>query len=104
MAKSRALVVFIFFLTSLTLLFGQEKTITLSGKILDKDSKEPLIYASIGINGKYISTISNLEGDFELHLPEEFSHDTLFVSMLGYKSFSAIVFLDIGLCVCGVLN
>jgi hypothetical protein len=38
----------------------QGQKITLSGKAIDKETKEPLPFATIGIKGKSIGTITNL--------------------------------------------
>lgn len=69
--------------------FGQ--SITISGKALDKESKEPLVFASVGIKGKSISTVTNLQGAFDFHLPEEYRNEILVISMLGYNNFEAPV-------------
>jgi hypothetical protein len=62
--------------------------ISISGKVLDSEKKFPLAHASVGIKGKYIGTITNDRGEFEIHVPKDFSQDTLYVSMLGYWNFS----------------
>lgn len=63
--------------------------ITISGKVVDKETKEPLVFASIGINGKPIGTITNLQGDFDFHIPAEYRNEMLVITMLGYKNFEA---------------
>ncbi len=65
--------------------FSQNQ-ITLSGTILDKETSAPLAFASIGLTGRSIGTISNEQGEFEFHFLESCSDDSLFVSMLGYES------------------
>lgn len=67
------------------------QTITLSGNITDKATREPLGFASISIKGKSIGTISNLQGEFDFHFSAEFKNEILIVSMLGYKNFEAPV-------------
>lgn len=71
------------------LLFAQD--ITLSGKVYDAETKEPLPYASVWIKGKTIGTITNQQGDFDFHIPEEFRNETLVISMLGFKNFESLV-------------
>jgi hypothetical protein len=63
--------------------------LTLSGIVLDKESREPLIFASVGIKGKPIGTITNLQGQFDFHIPNEYRNDILTISMLGYLSYDA---------------
>lgn len=65
--------------------------ITLSGKVIDKETKEPLPFASLGIKGKAIGTITNLQGEFDFHIPAELRNDLFTLSMLGYKSYEAPV-------------
>ncbi len=76
---------------------GFSQKMVISGKVLDKETKESLIYASIGIKGKSISTITNLEGEFDFHIPIELRNDFLVINMLGYKTFEAPIWtiLDI---------
>lgn len=64
--------------------FSQEN-IKIVGRIVDKDTKEPLAYAHVGIMGKAIGTISNLNGEFEFNIPSQI-RDSLFVSHIGYET------------------
>jgi hypothetical protein len=75
---------------SLLLVFSaQAQKITLSATVQDNQSQEPLPYASVGIKGKSIGTITNLQGQFDFHFPSEFRNDILVISMLGYQDFEA---------------
>lgn len=65
--------------------------ITVSGKVTDAETHEPLPFASVWIKGKTIGTISNAQGDFDFHIPAAFRNETLVVSMLGYKDFESVV-------------
>lgn len=65
--------------------------ITLSGKVIDKETKEPLPFATLGIKDKSIGTITNLQGEFDFHIPADLRNDLFMLSMLGYKPFSAPV-------------
>lgn len=67
------------------------QTITLSGKVRDQVTLEPLEFASISISGKPIGTVSNLQGEFDFHFSNEFRNEILIVSMLGYKNYEAPV-------------
>ncbi|NBW34704.1 MAG: carboxypeptidase-like regulatory domain-containing protein [Cytophagia bacterium] len=67
----------------------QAQNITLSGRVVDKTSQEPLAFASIGIKGKSLGVISNLQGEFDFYIPNEFRNEILVISMLGYKSYEA---------------
>jgi hypothetical protein len=67
--------------------YGQK--LTLSARVLDNETQEPLTYASIGIKGKPIGTISNLNGEFDFHFPSEYRNELLIISMIGYENFEA---------------
>ncbi|MBX2944788.1 MAG: carboxypeptidase-like regulatory domain-containing protein [Cyclobacteriaceae bacterium] len=65
--------------------------ITISGVAVDKETREPLPFASIGIQGKSIGTITNLQGEFDFHIPPEYRNEIVVISMLGYVNFEAPV-------------
>jgi len=82
----RAVFVILF---SLTVLCVQAQRITLSTRVQDKVTSEPLPFASVGIKGKSISTVTNLQGEFDFHIPLEYRNEILVISMLGYENFEA---------------
>src|SRR5262245_6539228 len=61
--------------------------ITISARAVDKETNEPLPFASVGIKGKPIGTITNLQGEFDFHFPAEYRNDLFVVSMLGYQNY-----------------
>ncbi len=65
--------------------------ITVSGKITDRETGEVLPFATVGIQGKSIGTISNMQGEFDFHVPAEYRNEILIISMLGYANFEAPV-------------
>ncbi len=61
-------------------------TLQYKGKIVDSESHDPLIFATISIEGTNISTVSNSEGDFVLKVPKDMEESTkINVSFLGYR-------------------
>jgi CarboxypepD_reg-like domain len=60
---------------------------TLSGKVIDKRTREPLAYASVWIRGRTIGTITNLQGEFDFHFPLEYKNEILVISMLSFQSY-----------------
>lgn len=83
----------LFFLIGFLLLglSGYGQKITISATILDKESREPLPFATIAIKGKNVATVSNLQGQFDFHIPASYRNETLVISMLGYVNFEAPV-------------
>jgi len=65
--------------------------LTVSGKVVDKETREPLPFASVGILGKSIGTVTNLQGEFDFHLNSEFKDNIFAINMLGYRTFEAPV-------------
>ena len=76
------------------ILWGQQTTI--SGRAQDRATGEPLEFASVGIKGKAIGTVTNLQGEFDFHIPAEYRNEILVVSMLGYRNYEAPVWTLIG--------
>jgi hypothetical protein len=56
------------------------------GVVLDSLTKEPLEFANIGIPSKGIGSVSNEKGEFQFTVPDSLKHETLRLSIIGYKS------------------
>ncbi|MCM4169962.1 carboxypeptidase-like regulatory domain-containing protein [Arenibacter sp. TNZ] len=56
------------------------------GKIIDSETNNPLVFASLTIENTNISTVSNTEGYFSLKVPKEISEGQIIVSFLGYRT------------------
>ncbi len=71
--------------------FFQDQTIQVnftqySGEIIDSQSKDPLVFATLSLDGTNISTVTNTEGKFSLKVPKDIVDGNLTVSFLGYKT------------------
>ncbi|MFK8061453.1 MAG: carboxypeptidase-like regulatory domain-containing protein [Polaribacter sp.] len=66
-----------------TSFFAQK--INFSGKLLDVDTKEPIVYANLSFldSNKGISTTE--EGTFSMNLPEKYLNSKIHISCLNYK-------------------
>lgn len=62
--------------------WSAQAQITVRGQLIDKETNEPVISASIGLKGKASGTISNEEGIFQLSVGKD---DQVMVSCLGYQ-------------------
>ncbi len=69
------------FATSVTL-FAQTKTIT--GKITDSKTKEPMVGATILVKGTKVGTATDVDGNFKLDIPADAK--VLTVSYVGYTA------------------
>lgn len=56
------------------------------GKVLDKDSREPLIFATIAVKGVNVATVSNNEGEFLLKIAKGLPVSKIEVSHIGYTN------------------
>ncbi|WP_394355058.1 carboxypeptidase-like regulatory domain-containing protein [Maribacter aquimaris] len=56
------------------------------GRIMDAESKKPLVFATLTVEGTNISTISNTEGEFALKVPTSMKEGKVLVAFLGYKN------------------
>lgn len=65
------------------------QNLTISARVVDIENGENLGFASVGIKGIAMGTISNGQGEFDFHFPENHRNDILVVSMMGYKNFEA---------------
>ncbi|MDA3818280.1 MAG: carboxypeptidase-like regulatory domain-containing protein [Prolixibacteraceae bacterium] len=68
-------------------LAGQNKT-TLNGKVIDKTTKQPLVFVNIGIEGTLTGTASNANGNFALTIADDLLEENLYFSAIGYQNFS----------------
>ena len=66
---------------------AEGQKITISGKVVDLETNEPLPFSSVSIKGKSIGTITNADGDFDFHIPSEYTNDLLSISLIGYESY-----------------
>ena len=75
---------------------------SLTGSVVDSETKQPLVYANISVKGKSIGAITDSTGHFELLRRNLSKSDTLVFSYLGYsvKPLSAKDFLDGKTAVC----
>ena len=62
-----------------------QKSMRVSGQIVDQETKEPLAFSTISIMGTPKGVVSNFLGSFEFSFSEEHAKDTLYFSMLGYQ-------------------
>jgi hypothetical protein len=61
------------------------------GRIIDRESGKPLVFASVTMTKSGISNVSNGEGFFSLKFPEECSNDSISISYIGYKTLNLSV-------------
>lgn len=75
---------FILFLLP-TLLFAQNSSWQVSGKVIDKNKKN-VPFANVYINNTSIGTTTDQNGNFSLRIPARFSKIDLVISFVGYET------------------
>lgn len=74
-------------LAALSILVDSIYAQRLTGKVTNAETGEILPYVNIGIVGSPYGTVSGLQGEFELYLPEnEFVTDSIQFSSVGFES------------------
>lgn len=64
----------------------QQTYVTVKGKIVDNETREPLIFATIAVKGTNIATVSNIDGEFLLKINEKVDNPYIEVMYIGYKN------------------
>ncbi len=54
------------------------------GEVMDSETKKPLIFATLTVEGTNISTVTNTEGNFLLKVPTNIQSESLIITFLGY--------------------
>ncbi len=72
------------------LAYAQDQ-IKIYGLILDKETKEPIPYAHIGLPKQGMGTTSGRNGYFELKVPTKYKKEIMIVSFMGYKTYKKTV-------------
>ncbi len=60
---------------------------TYSGEIKDSETKDPVAFANVYLEGSSIGTVSNLDGEFILKVPSALGDKKLSISFVGYKTY-----------------
>jgi CarboxypepD_reg-like domain len=73
------------FLCLSTSLHAQKSYTEYKGKVMDIDTREPLVFVSLMVKSTNVSTISNTEGEFTLKVTNSINDEIVVVSLLGYQ-------------------
>ncbi len=63
----------------------------IKGKVIEKSTSTPLMFATIGLKNTNLATVSNSEGHFMLKLPPMADNDVLIVSYVGHQNYEILV-------------
>lgn len=65
---------------------AQENRLSVTGKVLDAKTKEPLANATIEVKARSLEMIAGTDGSFDFSLPATAAGDSIAISYLGYKT------------------
>ena len=71
-------------------LFGQS-TLSISGKVINQKTNDPLPFATVSVEGTGHGTISNSKGEFEFFFPSSLMKDTLSISYVGFETYKLVI-------------
>ncbi|MBN2613315.1 MAG: carboxypeptidase-like regulatory domain-containing protein [Bacteroidales bacterium] len=60
--------------------------LTFQGKVIDKSTKKPVVFASVYLDGTSLGTVTNSDGEFILKIPINTRSNKVGVTYLGYKN------------------
>lgn len=52
--------------------------------VLSESTREPIVYASVGVINRNLGTVTDTLGNFSLQIPPEFINDSIRISAIGY--------------------
>ena len=64
----------------------QQTYASIKGKVVDKETLNALVFASVTLKESNIATITNIDGEFIIKIPENETSKSLEISFLGYKN------------------
>ncbi len=64
----------------------QQELITIKGKVVDAETRAPLVFATVAVAETNIAIVTNIDGEFTLKIGENIPSKNLEVTYLGYKN------------------
>jgi len=64
----------------------QQNLITIRGKVIDAESRAPLVFATVAVKETNVAIVTNIDGEFTLKVGDLSNSKSLVVSFVGYKN------------------
>lgn len=64
----------------------QQEVLTIRGKVIDSETGEPLVFATVAVKETNVATVTNIDGEFVIKIGETQVSRNLEISFLGYKN------------------
>lgn len=79
-----ALLALLFFNTSFSQI--DNDYFTVKGKVIDKKTKNEIIFVMVSVKGTNIATVTNTEGEFVINIDNKYKNNELTFNYIGYKT------------------
>jgi hypothetical protein len=64
----------------------QQNLLVIKGKVIDAESRAPLVFATVAVKESNVAIVTNIDGEFTLKVGDLSTSKTLEVTFLGYKN------------------
>jgi hypothetical protein len=64
----------------------QQNLITIKGKVIDAETRAPLVFATVAVKETNVAIVTNIDGEFTLKVGDLSTSKTIEVSFVGYKN------------------
>jgi len=64
----------------------QQSILVLRGRVVDKETLTPLVFATVSVKETNVATVTNIDGEFIIKIPETEISKNLEISFIGYKN------------------
>src|ERR1035437_5113413 len=64
----------------------QQDLITIKGKVIDAESRAPLVFATVAVKESNVAIVTNIDGEFTLKVGDLSTSKTIEISYVGYKN------------------
>ena len=65
---------------------GPQDILTIKGKVIDKETRAPLVFASVVVKETNVATVTNIDGEFLIKISDQANSKNLDFIFLGYKT------------------
>jgi CarboxypepD_reg-like domain len=65
---------------------AQQNLIIIRGKVIDAESRAPLVFATVAVKETNVAIVTNIDGEFTLKVGDLSNSKSLVVSFIGYKN------------------
>jgi CarboxypepD_reg-like domain len=69
----------------------QQNFITIKGKIVDAETRAPLVFATVAVKESNVAIVTNIDGEFTLKIGEPVTSKNLEITFLGYKNKTILI-------------